>query len=145
MAKKNKPDPPPKPEPRKKEKQNTLIGDKIRAGTLLSSHLRKIAQEETELVKGPDGDAMATKAEALARLMWKMALGYEETNIKDGELGVDIVHAPDRGMMSLIFDRVEGRAAPANENLKKKRKLPAKVSDANKDRMNKIAKDSNDN
>ena len=134
---KNRPDPPPKPEPKKK--QNTLIGDKIRAGTLLSSHLRRIAQEETELVDTPDGECLATKAEALARLMFKLALGYKEENIKDGTV-VEKVVGPDRGMMAQIWDRIEGRAAPANENLKKKRKLPKKVSDANKDRMNKIAK-----
>ena len=144
MAKNSIP-PPPKPEPRKKsKKQKTLLGDKQRAGTILSSHLRKIAQEETEFLKDPEGDRMVTKAEALAELMWKMALGYTETVVKAGKdgtvAGAEIVHAPDRGMIQLIWDRVEGRAVPVNEGLGKRRALPKKVSDANKERLNRMAK-----
>jgi len=117
----------------RQKKQNTLIGDKIRAGTLLSSYLRRIAQEETELVKAPDGERMGTKAEALARLMFKLALGYREEDVKTG---VEKIVGPDRGMIQLIWDRIEGRAAMTNDNLRKRRKLPAKVSDANKQRLN---------
>jgi len=80
---------------------------KIKAGMLLSKFLRNIAEEETELVVDPeDGDRMATKAEALARKMWKIALGYEETT----DSGTVVKHSPDRAMMSLIYTRLEGRA-----------------------------------
>lgn len=133
MGKKSIPDPPPRPE--KKKKQTTLIGDKVRAGVMLSTKLREIAQEDTELISGPDGECLGTKAEALARLMWKMALGYKETDIKAG-VAVEKIIAPDRGMIQLIWDRMEGRAAPVNDSLRKKRKLPKKVSDANKTRLN---------
>lgn len=130
MAKKSIPDPPPIPGPKKKK---SLLGDKRRAGLLLSSSLRTIAQEATEFIKDPEGDRMVTKAEALARLMWKMALGWTEKNIGTG---IVTVHAPDRGMMSLIFDRVEGRAVPVNSALGKRRPLPNRVSDENKKRLN---------
>ena len=141
--KKNRPDPPPKPEPKKKK--NTLIGDRSRAGIMLSTKLREIAQEETEFIKDPEGDRMVTKAEALARLMWKMALGHT-TKVETADKGtIETIHAPDRGMMQLIWDRMEGRASPANENLQKKRKLPARVSEANKQRLNDMLKDKNDN
>lgn len=139
-SKKSRPDPPPKPEPKKK--QNSLIGDKIRAGVVLSTKLREIAQEATEFVEGPGGDVMVTKSEALARLMWKLALGYTEIDIK---AGIEKVIGPDRGMIQLIWDRIEGRATPVNDNLHNKRKLPAKVSDANKDRLNDMAKGDNAN
>lgn len=142
MAKKDKPDLPPKPE--KKKKQNTLLGDKIRAGVVLSTKLREIAQEETQFIKDPEGDRMVTKAEALARLMWKMALGYKETEIKANGV-VETIHGPDRGMIQLIWDRIEGRATPVNDNLQNKRKLPDKVSDANKQRLNDMAKPDNAN
>lgn len=83
---------------------------KSKAGKLLSQHLREIAEEETETVKDPDGvDIMATKAEALARKIWQMALGYIETQIRDGKRS-EIHHLPDRGMMGMILDRMEGRA-----------------------------------
>lgn len=123
---------------KKKEepKKNSMVGDKIRAGTLLSSHLRRIAQEESEFIESPDGDRMGTKAEQLARLMWKLALGYKSEDVKTGKT---IKHGPDRGMVQLIWDRMEGRAAPTNDNLKKKRALPKKVSDENKKRLNNLA------
>ena len=137
-SKKSRPDPPPKPEPKKK--QNSLVGDKIRAGVLLSTKLRTIAQEATEHDDRPDGGGMITKSEALARLMWKMALGYT-TKVHTKDKGtIETVHAPDRGMIQLIWDRIEGRAAPVNDNLQKKRKLPKKVSDANKELLNNMAK-----
>ena len=136
MVKKDRPDPPPRPE----KKQNNLIGDKRRAGVMLSTKLREILQEKTELIDSPDGECLGTKAEALARLMVKLALGYKEV---DRKTGVEKTVGPDRGMIQLVWDRVEGRAAAANENLKKKRKLPAKVSDANKERTNRIATQDN--
>jgi len=142
------PKPPPKPEKKliPAAPKAPTISDKARAGKLLSGHLRMIAQEDTEFVVGPDGDKMATKAEALARLMFKIALGYEETIIKSGKSGEAIeitkVVKPSAGMIALIFDRMEGRAPAANENLDKKRTLPNKVSDENKKRLNNLATDS---
>lgn len=111
------------------------IGDKQRAGRLLSSYLRRIAQEETEFVVHPDGDMMVTKAEALARLMFKLALGYDE--IKDD--GKVIVHNPSAGMIALIWDRIEGRSVPLVNGDKDGRTLPKKISEETKRRMNQLA------
>lgn len=132
---KERPKRPPKSKKRPAIKTPT-IGDKSRAGRILSQYLRKIAQEETEMIKGPDSDKMGTKAEAMARLMFKIALGYEEYDIKTEKT---TIHKPSAGMIALIWDRIEGRAAAANENLDKRRTLPKKVSDENKRRMNKLA------
>lgn len=84
---------------------------RTRAGKLLSSYIRQIAEEVTELIKDPGSgeDRMATKAEALARLIWKKALGFTEQKVEKGEL-VDYCHHPDKYLMSLLFDRIEGRA-----------------------------------
>lgn len=137
MAKNKKKDGPNPPErtPRPQIKTPT-IGDKSRAGRLLSEYLRRIAQEETEFLKLPDGDRIGTKAESLARLMWKMALGFTTIDKKTEK---EIIHFPDRGMIALIWDRMEGRATPVNDNLGKRRALPKKVSDENKKRMNELA------
>ncbi len=136
---------PPKPEKRitPAAPKAPTIGDKAHAGRLLSEFLRKIAQEKTELHKENDLDegSMITKAEYMARLMFKIALGYTETDIKTEKTKVV---KPSAGMMALIFDRMEGRAPAANENLDKKRALPKKVSAENKKRLNSLAKDSND-
>ncbi len=133
---------PPKPEKRiiPQAPKAPTIGDKAHAGRLLSEFLRRIAQEKTEFVKGPDGDAMVSMAESMARTMFKIALGYEEEDIKTGKIKVV---KPSAGMIALIFDRMEGRAAPTNLNEDKKRTLPKKVSAENKKRLNELAQGGN--
>lgn len=86
-------------------------GVRTKAGQLLSAYLRQIAEEVTETVKDPKTgeDRMATKAEALARLIWRDALGYTETQIIKGER-IEIQRAPSRAAASMLYDRVEGRA-----------------------------------
>lgn len=103
---------------------------RTKAGQLLSKWLRQIAEEETEFIKDNDGeDRMATKAEAIARLIWKKALGYSEKKINSK--GVEVIenHPPDRTMMSMIFDRIEGRAPVSTDMGKKKRSVADKVSE----------------
>ena len=86
-------------------------GLRTRAGKLLSSYIRQIAEEETEVIKDPKtgDDRMATKAEALARLIWKKALGWTEVSTVKGEL-IETSYHPDKALMGLLFDRIEGRA-----------------------------------
>lgn len=142
-----KPDDGPKLPPKLKNKlipaapKAPTIGDKARAGRMLSEFLRRVLQEKTELSKDSvlDEDVMITKGEAMARTMVQIALGYSEENIKTGKT---IVHKPSAGMIALIWDRVEGRAAPTNLNEDKKRTLPKKVSAENKKRLNELAQGS---
>lgn len=118
-------------------KKKTKHGIKTRAGQLLSQFLRQIAEEKTEFVKDDGEDRMATKAEALARKMWKMALGYTETKIEDDGSEIKIYHSPDRTLMSMLFDRIEGRA-PLSTNLDKhKRTIAEKVSEQGRERIQK--------
>jgi len=132
------PKPSPKPEKKiiPKAPKTPTIGDKARAGRMLSEFLRRVAQEKTELVTVDGEDIMVTKAEAMARGMFKIALGYEEFDPKKQKT---TVHKPSAGMMALIFDRMEGRAAPSNEGERSKRTLPKKVSAENKKRLNNMA------
>jgi hypothetical protein len=128
-----------------------LHGLKTSAGMMLSKHLRKIAAEHTE-VGGNDpenGQArIITKAEALARVMWKLALGYsEETRIRDEKTGkVSLIvkeHKPDNTMISLIWDRLEGKVS-AQEDKAKKQPLSHKVDEQIKQRINALTGDSRD-
>lgn len=86
-------------------------GARTRAGKLLSKYIRQIAEEPTEFLKGENGvdDKMVTKAEYLARLIWKNALGFTEKRMV-ANVVTDVIHSPDKGCMGLIFDRMEGRA-----------------------------------
>ena len=116
-----------------KKKITSKHGLQIKAGQLLSQFLRKIAQEETELVTTDGEDKMATKAEAMARLMWRMALGYTEEKMQTNGIK-EIIHPPDRAMIGLLFDRIEGRA-PLMTETGKKRTIADKVSEQGKKRI----------
>jgi hypothetical protein len=111
-------------------------GDKIRAGKMLSKFLRQIAAEETELVETPEvGAKMATKAEALARLIFKMALGYTEVTTEKMN-GQDIERErqikPDKAMIQLVWDRLEGKAESASEHTQHNLTLSQRVDEAGK-------------
>ena len=112
---------------------------KIKAGTLLSKWVKEIADEMTEAVVDPvTGESrMATKAETIARIMWKGALGFTEVDIKTGK---DMVHKPDKTFIGMIWDRVEGRAVPvADKDKDKKASLADRVGDQAKRRLNTLA------
>ncbi len=117
-------------------------GIRTRAGKLLSAYIRQIAEEETEFAK--DEDKMVTKAEALARLIWKKALGYKEVNIVKGQ-PVDTYYHPDKGCMGLIFDRMEGKAPAALDEGDEKLTVAERVSEQGKKRIAEVGGISEEN
>lgn len=117
-------------------------GLKTRAGKLLSSYIRQIAEEVTEMVKDPKtgDDRMATKAEALARLIWKKALGWTEVSTVNDKL-VETTYHPDKVLMGLLFDRIEGRAPLTIGEGDEKITVAERVSEQGKKRINEILDD----
>jgi hypothetical protein len=118
--------------------------DTIRAKRLLTDFIRQIAQEQTEVIEDEEsGGRMATKAEALARLIWRKALGFKDVDPATGE---ERNFPPDKDMINLVYDRLEGKAGIA-ENISGQGQLPKRISDITKNRLNKLANDaeSNDN
>lgn len=113
---------------------------KQRAGQILSSMLRDIAEEKTELGGTVDDPKMISKGEALARLIWKRGLGWtEQKSTTDGL--VDIEHQPDRVYVAILLDRLEGRVAAVEAGGKEKRKVSDKMGEQSKKRINSISKD----
>ena len=124
---------------------------KKNAKKVLSNFINKIAKERTEFINHPEkGDILATKAEAMVRTMYKMALGYKETIeediVKGGKkTGIKekvIVHPPDKQMINIIYDRLEGKVAPIAEKKDTRTKLTAadKVTEQTTSRINKVRK-----
>ncbi len=106
---------------------------KTKAGKILTRYLEIIAEEKTEMIQGADGeDKLVTKAEALARIIWRRALGYTELDVKSN---VDIVHQPEQSKIGLIFDRIEGKAPMAGEDTKNKITAAQRVTELGKDRI----------
>lgn len=121
----------------KESKPTHDIGNKIRQGMLISRFLRAVGDEATELVKDSDGnDKMATKAEALARLIWKAALGYKEITVDDKGRELVTVYAPDRTAWHLVFDRIEGKVITSVDEIKKNTGLTERVNEQSRKRIN---------
>jgi len=123
MAKKKKP---------RENKQLLEIGQKKRAGRLLSAYLRAISQEYTEvadIATGPDKveHRIISKAEALARDMFKQAMECADAKLK-------------LEYRKLVLDRIDGRPSTEDvEEEKKKAGIPERISEINKNRANRIA------
>jgi len=118
--------------------------DVVRARRLLTEYIRKIAGEQTELVKDPEtGDRMATKAEALARLIWKKALGYKDQVLIAG-IPTEKEFYPDKDMISLLYDRLEGKVG-IGEDIEKGQQLPKRISELTKQKLNKLANNAGSN
>ncbi|HDY86802.1 MAG TPA: hypothetical protein ENH82_01660 [bacterium] len=114
-------------------KKKTIRGIKTRAGQLLSAFLRNVAEEKTELIKeAGEEDRIASKAEAMARLMWKFALGFNEVDVKTGKI---VAYKPDKAMIALIYDRVEGRSPVAIKEDDGKLTVSERVSEQGKKRI----------
>ena len=126
-------------------------GKKSIAGKLLSKFIREIASEihDDPVIKAKGEEAvMLTKAEAIARYIWKVALGFEEevdVLDKNGKkIGIKSVrYWPDKWAINMIWDRMEGRVGAADVKAgSDKATLAEKVSEQGKKRLGQIAKSS---
>ncbi len=104
-------------------------GKRAKAGKLLTRFLEEIAEEQTEL---GDGEELITKAEALARLIWKRALGYTDSDVKTG---VDTVYAPESSKINIIFERIEGKAPMAGTEKADKLTVSERIKEVGKKRI----------
>jgi hypothetical protein len=115
------------------------LGQKQRAGALLSGYLRAIGTEVTEVMQddAPKGcpvgpPRLMSKAERLARHIWEQALP------RTGPDGA--VHAPTFEYVKLVLDRVEGKAGTMEQEKDSGREsVPDKISRINTERVNKIS------
>jgi hypothetical protein len=118
---------------------------KTAAGRALTRHLVHVGQEMTESCGFDEHGSSRpiTKLEALARLMWKLAFGYEEEIRKiDSKTGrptlLKRVVPPDKAMIALIYDRMEGRVTNQEEEGRKKPPLSSRVREQTRRRINKL-------
>ncbi len=118
------------------------------ARKLLTKFINEIALEQHDEAIMVDREAVCvTKAEALARLMWKNALGWiERVDIVDKKSGIvlgvkEIYHSPDKIYVTMLYDRMEGKVAPVEpEKADAKVSVAEKVSREGKNRLNSMAK-----
>ncbi len=134
-----------------KDTEKSEHGKKIVAGKLLSKFIKEIASEicDDPVIKAKGEEAvMLTKAEAIARYIWKTALGWEESvdvfDKQGKKTGIrPEVHRPDKWAINMIWDRLEGRAGAADlKGDSDGTSLVDKVSEQGKKRLSQIAKSS---
>ena len=110
--------------------------------------MREIALEETEFIhEDPNNEDSAihigSKAEAIVRQIYRMALGYSTYTTKVNKAGVSVrhetKHLPDKAAMNIILDRLEGKAAPAMMAGKAPVSIADRVSEQTKKIANKAA------
>jgi hypothetical protein len=115
------------------DKELLETGQKVRAGRMLSEYLRAIGAEKTEreiVFTDPDTGVpkIISKVEALARDIWRQAMGGEDEKIKIE-------------YRKMLLDRIEGRPGTVGEeNSSKRRDIPDKVSEKGKKKLNSLVK-----
>ena len=120
------------------------MSNKSKARRLLSRYIREIGDQAVV----PIGDAgedsgvrMATRAEALARKMWEIAEGYTE-DLPDGKKKV---HPPDKAMIAIIIDRMEGKVPTIDaKDQKPKASVADRVGEQSRLRMKNALVDGSD-
>lgn len=124
----------------RENKELRELGEKCRAGRLLTEYLRGIGIEKTELMVDPTTGqtVVMTKAEAMARKMWLMALGYQ-FDTGSGKY-VEVPGSVNTNMMKLILERIEGKAGVQEGDPGEDRPSVAdRVSEVNRRRLNAMA------
>jgi len=102
-------------------------------GKKLTALLREIALEAHDW---SEEHGAITKGEALARLLFRRALGWEEVKISDEGERSTIKHPSEFAAMSLIYDRLEGKTPMALPEADQRVKTLQKVRDLAKLRVN---------
>ena len=108
---------------------------KVPTGAILSKYLRALALDvETT---DADGDPV-TKAQALATLVWKHALGFSKREPTEKNPNQMIEIPPATWAITLLYDRIEGKI-PLAVIEDQGRSLIDKVSDLGKAKANSLA------
>lgn len=104
------------------------------SGKELTKFLRQLAMEAEDL--SSDGSTI-TKAEKLAQILWKKALGFKET-IHSPEGVREVVNSPEAWAIQMIYERLEGKVANAVVEEGGKATAATRVSELARDRINSV-------
>lgn len=73
----------------------------------VTQHLRELGAESETILN--DGSVL-TKAEVMARLLWKYALGWTDVSVdKENGQRIKEVHPPAQWAIEMVYNRLEGR------------------------------------
>ena len=105
----------------------------------ITNHLKRLAVEVETIT--PDGDPV-TRAEALALLLWKKALGHTETKQNEkGELE-EVKHPSEAWAITVVMERLEGKVPAVTLEEAAQHSAATKVSELAKSRINGLVNES---
>lgn len=102
----------------------------------LTNHLRQLAAEAHDW---SEKDGLITKGEALARLLWAKALGWEEVQIDDEGNERTVKHPPEAWAIQLVYDRMEGKTPQAVTEDEARMTAADQVRELARARLNQLA------
>lgn len=103
----------------------------------LTKHLQSLGQEMHTI---DDQGNPITREEALARLLWNMALGYVEKVRNNEGNWEEVAHKPVAWAMQAVWDRREGKVPLAIGEDDNRIKASDRVRELAKDRLNALAR-----
>lgn len=102
----------------------------------LTKHLQKLGQEAHTV---DNEGTPVTREEALAQLLWNMALGYTEKVLDNEGHWQQVIHKPVSWAMQYVYDRREGKVPQAIGEDEGRIKASDKVRELAKSRLNALA------
>jgi hypothetical protein len=103
----------------------------------LTSELKKLASEVHTITN--DGTPV-TREQALADMIWKLALGWTEVQRDEEGNAKKVIHPPVAWAMQYLFERIEGKAPQAITEDGGGIKAADRVRELAKDRINGLAR-----
>ncbi len=113
-------------------------GSRAKANRLVSKYLSDMAKLEDVCIDNGEEARMCARAEKLAEIIWQNALGFKEVDTK---ANVEIIHPPSLSYMKILLERLEGKVQDVSAP-KSKKSMADRISEVNKSKINKIAKNS---
>jgi len=104
----------------------------------LTNHVRQLAAEAHDW---SEADGVITKGEALARLLWRKALGYTEETVTDEGERKEVFHKPESWAIQLLYDRMEGKTPQAVPEDEDRIKAADRVRELAAGRLNSLAQE----
>lgn len=103
----------------------------------LSHELRKLASTAHTIT---DDGTLISKEEALAEIVWNLALGWTEKITGSDAITREVKHPPVGWAIQYIYERLEGRAPQAVPDEHVGMKAVDKVRSLARDRLNELVK-----
>ena len=111
---------------------------RAKANRLVSKYLSDMAKLEDACIDDGEETRMCVRAEKLAEIIWRNALGFKEEDVKTG---AEIEHPPSLSYMKILLERLEGKVQDVSAT-KSGKSMADRVKETTKQKINDIAKES---